>query len=951
MTIAPPGPGRAPAAGLPGSIRSVLARVGRRLDAAAAMRGLGLTLGVSAAIAAAAMAVDLLRPIPTPVRWAGWLAWVGVSSTLLIRGVLGPLLRRHRPDALAAVAGRGLPDRGATLTAAVSLAGAGGRAHGSPELIAALVDRAVEEAGSIEPGRAVPLARAARRLAIGLAAAGVVALPAIVAPDPFAALSGRFLAPWSDPGSAGLLAIAVEPGDAVVARGGPLAVSASVRARSRLAGPPPETALLQWTGPDGASHALELGPGKGEPRRDDARGFALTLPSIEGPITYRVVAGSARSRPYRVRVVDPPLVSSHRWTIAPPPYTGRDAEEVVGPAGATAWQDSRVTIVASTDRPARRVVLSWPAEPASGDRHEGKSIDFEPSADGRAWTVEVSATASGPYELVAEDEHGLVGRPGRSGRLEVVVDAPPAVALADGEEAAGPGDRLALPVASRDDVAVCSAELHVAVLRADAGPGSLPEPLGEPIPLVLDGLGTPAARGVAGLDLAPLGLGDGDALSVRVRVLDNRPPPRGPNEGWSAPIPVAIVADVQQFDADRLEARLGPIREELQSLARQAAENQRNLPPLRADAEAARRDDDAWSERSADDLDCLAEAARGLVDRLQLLSRALEADPTLGPLADPVRQAAEAEADDARQALDDARRDEEDPDARLDDLRRAEAELAGASRRLDDLNRRLNSLARAAAARPELADLAGREGELADQARALADGAEAEDQAEDQDDDVPPPPAEPPGEAKPTPPIDPEALRRLRESQDQLSRALDELLRRAPALRDDDAAAEARADAEAARRDLDRAAAGPDPGDPSRSPSEAAREAAEAMRRAAEQLRRASGSADPSSRAERLARLLADQAGEPSSPSDGDPSASPPRSIPAGPSDPAAAFGLRSERSWGDLPGHLRTELLQSSPDRYRPDYAALIRLYFREIARGASDPGPAPDPGPGGAP
>jgi hypothetical protein len=41
----------------------------------------------------------------------------------------------------------------------------------------------------------------------------------------------------------------------------------------------------------------------------------------------------------------------------------------------------------------------------------------------------------------------------------------------------------------------------------------------------------------------------------------------------------------------------------------------------------------------------------------------------------------------------------------------------------------------------------------------------------------------------------------------------------------------------------------------------------------------------------------------------------------------------RSGRRWGELPGHLRTEILQMSQGRYRDDYARLIQLYFREIA------------------
>ena len=44
----------------------------------------------------------------------------------------------------------------------------------------------------------------------------------------------------------------------------------------------------------------------------------------------------------------------------------------------------------------------------------------------------------------------------------------------------------------------------------------------------------------------------------------------------------------------------------------------------------------------------------------------------------------------------------------------------------------------------------------------------------------------------------------------------------------------------------------------------------------------------------------------------------------------------RPAARWGELPGHLRSEILQMSQGRYRDDYARLIQLYFREIAAGA---------------
>ena len=233
---------------------------------------------------------------------------------------------------------------------------------------------------------------------------------------------------------------------------------------------------------------------------------------------------------------------------------------------------------------------------------------------------------------------------------------------ADGDpRPVGPGDRLALPVASRDDLGVAGAELHYAIVRAGAGPEVEPE--SGSIPLALDGLGTPEATGVAALDLAPLGLGDGDAVAVRVRVVDTLPPPNGPNEGWSGVVPLAVAADVTKSAAERLEKALAPAREELESIARLAAENARLADPLRYAAEAARRGNGRWDEAKAADLDRLEEAARAVVDRLQLLARDLESDPALAPLGGPVREAAEAEAATGRASLEDARRADADAPA------------------------------------------------------------------------------------------------------------------------------------------------------------------------------------------------------------------------------------------------------------------------------------------------
>ena len=41
-----------------------------------------------------------------------------------------------------------------------------------------------------------------------------------------------------------------------------------------------------------------------------------------------------------------------------------------------------------------------------------------------------------------------------------------------------------------------------------------------------------------------------------------------------------------------------------------------------------------------------------------------------------------------------------------------------------------------------------------------------------------------------------------------------------------------------------------------------------------------------------------------------------------------------SGRDWGQLPGHLRTEIIQAARRKPNSDYAKLIKHYFQEIAQ-----------------
>ena len=136
------------------------------------------------------------------------------------------------------------------------------------------------------------------------------------------------------------------------------------------------------------------------------------------------------------------------------------------------------------------------------------------------------------------------------------------------------------------------------------------------------------------------------------------------------------------------------------------------------------------------------------------------------------------------------------------------------------------------------------------------------------------------------------------------------------------------------------AAKGQTPGNPE-APT---RNASDAMRRAAQGLRAAAASTQ---NGERLAQSLKErsQQSNPSTANGSTPETAPGQEVAAhlGALDPAQL--ARSGRRWGELPGHLRNEILQMSQGRYRDDYARLIQLYFREIGGANLDAKPETQP------
>lgn len=785
----------------PPAIRRFLRRVDLRLRSARSARGVGTALLAAAVVAALGMAADFVWPLPEEARWAIWGFWVTVGLGLLALKAFRPWLGRSRWIDLAAVAERSDPRLGERLTGSVALLGEGGRAEGSPALIAALADDAAGHLGGFDPSMVKAPGRPLGRLALGLAAAALVVAPSLARPDPFGTIGLRFVAPWLDLERVGRFALEVRPGDAKVSVGADFAVEAVVTPRFGP-GALPDSATLEWVDAAGRPKSARMTARATGPDSAPGRTFSATLPRLSVDVRYKVSTESARSRTYLVSTLDPPKACEFSARVEPPPYMRRPAVDSKDASRVEAVEGSRVVLTFYSCVPFRKVELAWP----SGRTGKPLMVTGAPGSDGKHATIAAEAVATGPFVLTLRDStfHHLDGPP-EVRQLVVRPDQAPTVA-AKGPPSpaeARPDDVLQVAVAARDDFAVASAELHYEIRKAT----SAEEPKSGFVTVKLEGLDTPDARGLASIPLRDLGLEVGDSLTYRLKVADNRPAPKGPNETWTDGRSLAITAKAEPMIARDDRLRRESLQARLDEIRVANAANRRETEQLRYAADAAQRTGQAWDAGRDADLAAREVEARAVGDKLQLLARDLAADPTFQPLARPTRQAAEVEAEAGRAQLEGARK-AADSARRLGDLRQADARLGALGNRLDEIRRRFDALAKLDQDRQKLRDLAAREDALA---------AKADQGQEDRD--------------------------RLAAEQEELRKALDALLAQSPILRAGllgaqaekaaKLAKEARALAERQRAESRKTAEAPRATDPLREIARAQREIEDDARRLA----------------------------------------------------------------------------------------------------------------------
>lgn len=472
----------------------IIRSVRRRWRLRIVLRGLALTGGVGfAAFLASAYGLEALRFSATAVTALRIGAWSAVALTAVLF-LLRPLLRRVTDEQVALYLEEHEPSLEARVLGAVEVETNGrDRTRLSPALLDRLVERAVEEARSVEYGRRVERSGLYRSSG-ALAAVGVAVLAfQLLAPDSLRYGARSLLLPTTDAEAVNPYSVAVEPGDVTVARGSDQLVTASPGGFES-----DDLLLFFRSDPAGPYRRLSMIPA-------DSGAFELMLLNLEEDTDYFVEADGIRSATFRIEVAELPYVDRLEQTWRFPAYTGLPPRVMERGGDVAALRGTRVELRVhpTIPTPAGRIVVN-----------DQTVLELEPGPDGTL-TGELRVERPGIYRIELARSGGELVPASPEYTIDVLSDQPPTVSVTEpGRDApASPLDEVFVEARADDDYGVREMRLVYSVNGAD-----------EDTARIFDGgSGDPLRSVTAGhtLFLEEWELEPGDVISYWVTARDN----------------------------------------------------------------------------------------------------------------------------------------------------------------------------------------------------------------------------------------------------------------------------------------------------------------------------------------------------------------------------------------------------------------------------------------------
>ncbi|NRA98004.1 MAG: hypothetical protein HRU14_17545, partial [Planctomycetes bacterium] len=486
--------------GVPQPIRQVIGRFRLRLRLLRATVGLGVTLLVWSLVLGTALGLD--RWLVLPVIWRTMITagavTIGLVAAIVL--ILVPVLRPLRRLALAKAIESAAPALEEGLLTVCELAALPPAQSDSPELVAALQSDTVDRVRAVSVGDLVDLTPARRALTVGVTAALVLVVVALLEPTGFRQLLERF----ARPADASLprpttVVIDVRPGGFVIGKGARVEVTAApVQGR-------PGVAFIWWRFPGGDWHREMMREASTRSPVEGGSIFRYVLRDVERDFEYRVRGGDFLSPVHLVQVRERPAPTGFRMTYRYPDYTGKAPETVAAELGnVAAVVGTEVDVEVQVDRDLVRASI----------RIEGEDVEpRDVEVVGASCRFHVTLRKTTRYHLLLEDPEGVTSVAGGPFSLEAMQDRPPLLRIIRPRAtrtAVEPGRSLGVHVEARDDFGVES--ITIAAARPDGAPQSFT------IPLDVEDRTAFAVK--YRWDVSRLGLGPGESARFRIVVRD-----------------------------------------------------------------------------------------------------------------------------------------------------------------------------------------------------------------------------------------------------------------------------------------------------------------------------------------------------------------------------------------------------------------------------------------------
>ncbi|MCG8599193.1 MAG: hypothetical protein MI807_03535 [Verrucomicrobiales bacterium] len=690
---------------LPEPILNKLDSMIRRIRRLLFLRGLFATLAVALGCLLVIMAIDAAFTLfSNTSRWI--LSLTGLAITLVAGWwfLVRPLSRRFTLTHMARILEIRHPELQERISTAVELLSSDDpeSIKGSEELIAAVVDSAVDDVETVDPKTEFKPAKTNKFLLLAVVFASIIAATLLIWPKQSWTLMTRALAPFLDIGNAYADSLVIDPGDIRIAKGDIVTVEMSVR-HKRL-----RRAEIRRLLPDG-SDSVERMTLIGE-EDDGTKRFSLTFPNVEESFQYRVRAGAALSRYFDVETVEPPTVDSLTIRYDYPEYTGLEPRTEPTESGEIrAVGHTRVSLTATVNKAVQssKMILNSTREMPA------------PTVNGNelTWQFELLSGMSGNWHLELSDLDGFSNSP-VTFPIEVLPDKAPTVQITQPvlrELNLRPTEQLDIVADVTEDFGFADSAL---VITPDGAPQSMEQPQSLPRPTAGPGAYSAAAR----LDLSSLKLTpDQKRLAVQLRVRDNRPEDYdGPGVGFSETIYINISKHAKSLADQAIEQQRKEVRENLDQAKRELERARDDM--RRVEQEVSRSDDiNTQARKELEEFSQRTETARDKLDEVAaMLDQGLFQEQS-----DKAKQLANETIAEAREKADlvpmtDGRKE------RQQEANQARQKVEDAIREIDQLARSMRDAEKDYEAISKINDIANRQQELAMKADQMAEEARSE---------------------------------------------------------------------------------------------------------------------------------------------------------------------------------------------------------------------------------